>query len=322
MGGIMSDSANSDFRLSIVVPMFNEAEVCDPFFARLLPILTAQSPDFEIICVNDGSTDGTLEILRARHAADPRIKVVNFSRNFGKEVALTAGIDHATGDAVIPIDADLQDPPELIAELVRYWRDGYQSVIAVRTDRSTDTFWKRTTANWFYRIIGKFADINIPPNSGDFRLLDRAVIDALRQLPERNRFMKGLYSWAGFKQKFVEYKRESRAAGQTSFKYWSLWNFALDGILSFTTLPLRIWTYLGLLVTLFAGLYGLFIVFRTLIVGVDLPGYASLLSVVLFFGGLNMLGLGILGEYLGRVFVEVKARPLYLIESTLGLDQD
>jgi len=315
-----NSSEKKGFQLSIIVPMYNEADVCETFFRRLLPITRGITESYEVICVNDGSTDRTLDLLKVAHSIDPRVKVVNFSRNFGKEVALTAGIEYASGDAVVPIDADLQDPPELIPTLVSHWLEGYQTVIAVRKDRTADTFLKRTTAGWFYRVIGKLADVGIPPNSGDFRLLDRVVVNALKQLPERNRFMKGLYSWAGFKQKTVEYTREGRAAGATKWRYWSLWNFALDGILSFTTLPLRIWTYLGISVAGLSAVYGLFIVIRTLALGVDFPGYASLLTLMLFFGGVNMLGLGILGEYLGRVFIEVKGRPLYVVESTLGIE--
>jgi glycosyltransferase involved in cell wall biosynthesis len=308
------------FRLSIVVPMYNEEEVCEEFFRRILPILEDVTDDFEVVCVNDGSTDKTQYILSVAHQSDARVKVVNLSRNFGKEYALTAGLNLASGDAVIPIDADLQDPPELIPIMVSHWLDGYRSVIAVRKDRLSDTYIKRTTAKWFYKVIGKLADTRIPANSGDYRLMDRTIIEALKQLPERNRFLKGLYSWVGFDQKYIEYKRERRAAGNSKWGYWSLWNFALDGILSFSTLPLRIWSYLGVTVTCLSAIYGSFIVIRTLVYGIELPGYASILTVVLFLGGINMLGLGILGEYLGRVFVEVKNRPIYLIESTLGIE--
>lgn len=306
--------------LSLVVPMHNEAEMCGIFFSRVVPILQSVTERYEIVCVNDGSRDDTLQILTAFHLRNPRIKIVNLSRNFGKEAALTAGIDYASGDAVIPIDADLQDPPEIIPDLIERWREGFDTVVAVRRDRSSDSFWKRTTANSFYRIIGKLSDVPIPANAGDFRLLDRSVIEALRLLPERGRFMKGLYAWVGYNSAIVEYARQARPAGGSKWKLWGLWNFALDGIFSFTTLPLRIWSYVGFGTALFSAFYGLYIVLRTLWYGVDVPGYASLVVLLLFFSGMNMIGLGIMGEYVGRIFSEVKQRPLYLVESVAGIE--
>jgi len=308
------------FALSLVVPMHNESEMCGIFFGRVVPILKDLTENYEIICVNDGSRDDTLEILSSFHLRDPRIKIVNLSRNFGKEAALTAGLDYASGDAVIPIDADLQDPPELIPQLVERWQEGFDTVIAVRSDRQTDGYLKRTTANWFYRVIGKLSDVPIPANAGDFRLLDRTVLDALKRLPERRRFMKGLYAWVGFNPSTVEYSRLARVAGNTKWKFWGLWNFALEGIFSFTTLPLRIWTYVGLGTAIFSAGYGFYIVLRILIYGIDVPGYASLIVLLLFFSGMNMIGLGILGEYVGRIFSEVKQRPVYLVESVTGID--
>lgn len=313
--------AGGGFSLSIVVPMHNEEEVCAAFFARMLPILRGLTPDFEIICVNDGSRDRTLEILKAVHAEEPRIKVIDLSRNFGKELALTAGIDHAQGDAVIPIDADLQDPPELIPDLVAKWQEGYDTVVAVRSDRSSDSRGKRWSAQAFYRLIGRLGEVPIPANAGDFRLLDRQVVAALRGLPERTRFMKGLFAWLGFRQAVVSYARAPRAAGQTKWKYWKLWNFALEGIFSFTTLPLRMWSYLGLTTAGISLIYTIYIVLHTLLFGADVPGYASLIVIILFFSGLNMIGLGILGEYLGRVFVETKQRPLYLVRDRFGFEE-
>jgi glycosyltransferase involved in cell wall biosynthesis len=309
------------FRLSIVVPMFDEEQVCGLFFERVKPIISAVTNDYEFVCVNDGSRDGTLEVLRAQRANDRRIKVIDLSRNFGKEVALTAGLDYATGDAVIPMDSDLQDPPELIPEMVDLWLQGYDMVLGVRSDRAADSRTKRVTANLFYRLMADIGEIKLPHNAGDFRLMDRSVVNALKKLPERTRFMKGLFAWLGFRQAAVYYQRPERVAGQTKWAYWRLWNLALEGIFSFTTLPLRIWTYLGFAVAAFAAIYLVAIVARTLITGVDVPGYASLLSVVLFFSGLNLVGLGILGEYLGRVFLETKRRPLYLIRETLGLTE-
>jgi len=306
------------FILSVVTPLYNEEEVCRTFFRRVLPIVRSLTPHYEIICVNDGSRDNTLSRLREANAQDPFIKIIDLSRNFGKELALTAGLDYAAGDAVIPIDVDLQDPPELMPEMVQLWQQGYDVVLAVRTDRSSDSPFKRITAEAFYRLMGRVGDINLPPNAGDFRLMDRRVLDAVRRLPERTRFMKGLFAWIGFRQTSVGYKRQEREEGQTKWRLWRLWNLGLEGIFSFTTMPLRIWTYLGTCVAVCAGLYLAFIVTRTLIFGIDVPGYASLLSVLLLFSGLNMVGLGIIGEYLGRVFIEVKGRPLYLVRETIG----
>ncbi len=306
------------FRLSLVVPMYDEEAVCTLFFERVIPIISEISVDFEIVCVNDGSRDRTLEMLRAANLRDPRIKVVDLSRNFGKELALTAGLDHATGDAIVPIDADLQDPPELLPEMVEHWRQGSDVVLAVRSDRSSDGRIKRITAGLFYRLMGQVGEVAIPAHAGDFRLMDRRVVEALKQLPERTRFMKGLFAWLGFHQSVVYYKRPERAAGETKWHYWRLWNLALEGIFSFSTLPLRVWSYLGMVVASVAMCYLVFIVVRTVVFGIDVPGYASLLSVVLLFNGLIMVGLGVIGEYLGRVFIEVKRRPLYLVRETLG----
>jgi glycosyltransferase involved in cell wall biosynthesis len=306
--------------LSLVVPFFNEEEGCAAFFARVLPIVEGITRSYEIVCVNDGSEDRTAQLLAAQHLCNRRVKLLNLSRNFGKEGALTAGLDHARGRAVIPIDADLQDPPELIPELVARWREGFDVVLAVRADRRSDTLLKRITARLFYRLIGRMAEVPIPADVGDFRLLDRRVVDALKLLPERTRFMKGLFAWLGFRQARVEYRRAGRVAGASRWRYWRLWNFALEGLFSFSTLPLRIWTYAGLLVAATALALAVFIVVRTAVAGVDVPGYASLVVLVSLFGGINMVGLGIIGEYLGRIFTEVKGRPNYLIRDQLGFD--
>lgn len=308
------------FSLSLIVPMHNEEEVCLPFFQRLVPILEGIAGGYEIICVNDGSVDATLERLCAARSANPSIKILDLTRNFGKELALTAGIDSATGDAVIPIDADLQDPPELIPQLVAKWLEGYDVVLAVRSDRRSDGLRKRFSARAFYRLAGRLSAAPMPADAGDFRLMDRKVVEALKLLPERTRFMKGLFAWVGFSQAIVPYVRPARHAGKSKWPYWKLWNFALDGLLSFTTLPLRIWTYFGLLIAAFALAYASFIVIRTLVFGIDVPGYASLLVLFLFFSGMNMIGLGIIGEYLGRVFIEVKQRPLYLLRDRIGFE--
>jgi polyisoprenyl-phosphate glycosyltransferase len=309
-------------KLSIVVPMYNESNNIEAFFAALIPAVEQVTNSYEVICVNDGSNDQTLELLKQLHQANQRIKAIDLSRNFGKEAALSAGLYLSRGDAVIPIDADLQDPPELIPQLVEKWRQGYRVVLCERTDRRAENFLKRFTASLFYRLNQKLSDISIPVNVGDFRLMDRQVVEALRQLPERTRFMKGLFAWLGYEQIRVGYIRDQRNNGSTKWHYWKLWNFALDGIFSFSTLPLRIWTYLGLVVACGAAFYMAFIVFKVLIMGVDVPGYASTLVFLLFFSGLNMIGLGILGEYVGRIFTEVKRRPLYLIKQTIGMQPD
>ncbi len=306
--------------LSIVVPMYNEEEAMAGFFERVQSVLQTVTPSYEIICVNDGSRDLTLTRLRQFADTDPRIKVVNLSRNFGKEIALSAGIDHAKGDAVIPIDADLQDPPEVIPLMMAKWRAGAKVVLAKRRDRSSDSWLKRLTANGAYWLFSKLTHPRIPQNVGDFRLMDREVVEAIKRLPERSRFMKGLFAWVGYEAETVEYDRESRSAGETKWNYWKLWNFALDGITSFSSLPLRVWSYLGFGVSLLAMAYLAWTVAKTVIFGLDVPGYASLMSVILFFNGISLIGIGVIGEYLGRIFTEVKGRPLYLVAETIGID--
>ena len=299
--------------LSIVCPMRDEEGSVEVFFDKLLPVLKAIGEEFEIICVNDGSQDATLDRLLKARQNEPRITVLDFSRNFGKEAALTCGLDHASGRAVIPIDADLQDPPELIREMVKMWRQGFEVVLAQRTDRSSDGFFKRKTAEWFYRLHNVISDPVIMPNVGDFRLMDRKVVDALKKLPERRRFMKGLFAWVGFRQAVIPYTREVRKSGKSKFSKWRLWNFALDGITSFSTVPLRIWTYLGLAIAAFSFSYGAYIIGRTLLFGRDMPGYPSLITIILFLGGVQLIGLGVLGEYLGRIHNETKGRPIYIV---------
>ena len=306
--------------LSIIVPMYNEEAAMDGFFKRVQRVLQTVTPSYEIICVNDGSRDLTLARLRQAAERDERIKVVNLSRNFGKEIALSAGLDHAAGDAVIPIDADLQDPPEVIPLMVAKWRAGAKLVLAKRRDRSSDGWLKRLTANGAYWLFSKLTHPQIPQNVGDFRLMDRDVVDAIKRLPERSRFMKGLFAWIGYEAETVEYDREARSAGETKWNYWKLWNFALDGITSFSSLPLRVWSYLGFGVSVFAMAYLGFTITKTMIFGLDVPGYASLLSVILFFNGVLLVGIGVIGEYLARIFTEVKARPLYIVSETIGIE--
>ncbi len=309
---------SSEIEISIVVPLYCEESNIDHLFERLLQALIPLKSSYEIVCIDDGSKDNTLLRLIEHHQRNPAIQVVALSRNFGKELALTAGIDYARGQAVIPIDADLQDPPELIIQLVEKWREGYDVVYAKRRTRRGETWLKRFTANAFYRVIGRMSQVPIPADTGDFRLLDRQVVTALQRLPERTRFMKGLFAWVGFRQTYIEYDRAERYSGKTSWNYWKLWNFAVDGITSFSLGPLKVWTYVGLGFSLAAFAYAGFLVIRTLIFGIDLPGYASLMVAVLFLGGVQLLTLGILGEYLGRVYEEVKGRPLYLVRAVYG----
>lgn len=300
--------------ISIIAPCYNEEETIEPFLRRIEEILTQINEPYEIVFINDGSRDNTLNVLLNAKQNFKNIRIINFSRNFGKEAALTAGLDKARGEAAIPIDVDLQDPPELIKELVAKWREGYDVVLAKRADRTSDSFAKRVSADLFYKLNGKISNVDIPNNVGDFRLMSKRVVEALKQLPENQRFMKGLFAWVGFKTTIVEYVREKREAGQSSFNGWKLWNFALDGITSFSTLPLRIWLYIGALVSFLSFLYGSFIILKTLIFGVDLPGYASLAVIMLFLGGIQLIGIGILGEYIGRIYSESKRRPSYIIE--------
>ncbi len=300
--------------ISIIAPCYNEEETIEPFLRRIEEILTQIDEPYEIVLINDGSKDNTLNVLLNAKQNFKNIRIINFSRNFGKEAALTAGLDKARGEAAIPIDVDLQDPPELIKELVAKWREGYDVVLAKRADRTSDSFAKRVSADLFYKLNGKISNVDIPNNVGDFRLMSKRVVEALKQLPENQRFMKGLFAWVGFKTTVIEYVREKREAGQSSFNGWKLWNFALDGITSFSTLPLRIWLYIGALVSFLSFLYGSFIILKTLIFGIDLPGYASLAVIMLFLGGIQLIGIGILGEYIGRIYSESKRRPSYIIE--------
>lgn len=308
--------------LSIVVPMFNEEDVLHSFFKRLEAELKLIGEPYEIICVNDGSDDSTLALLLEASAADPRIKVLNFSRNFGKEVALTAGLDHSSGRAVVPIDADLQDPPELIKEFVREWQAGHDVVYGIRKSRNEDTWIKKHSALAFYRAINLLAGVTIPKNTGDFRLMDRRVVLAMQKLRERNRFMKGLFAWVGFRQTGIYYDRPVRVAGKTKFTFWKLWNFALDGITGFSTFPLRVAGYVGTITALLSMIYGFWLLVRTLIWGGDVPGYASVMVAVLFMGGTQLIVLGILGEYIGRSYQESKKRPLYVLAGKFGFEEE
>ena len=307
-------------KISVVVPLYNEEENIDVLFSRLLAVLEVLNTSYEVICVNDGSRDNTLKNLVEYHQLYPQIKVVNLSRNFGKDIAMSAGIDYSQGMAVIPIDADLQDPPELIAEMIEKWHEGYDVVYASRRVRIGESWFKRFSAEGFYQVINKLSRVSIPPNTGDFRLIDRRVVESIKKMPERQRFMKGIFAWVGYKQTSILFDREPRYQGQTKWNYWKLWNFAIDGITSFSFLPLKVWTYVGLIIALVSLVYASFLILRTIIFGIDVPGYASLMVAVLFLGGIQLLTLGIIGEYIGRVYEEVKGRPLYLVRDCYGFE--
>lgn len=305
-------------QLSVVVPMYNEQEMAELFFQTLEPILKQCTPDYEYVFVNDGSKDGTLAKLKELAAKHPYVKVVAFSRNFGKEAATTAGLEAATGDAVVIMDADLQDPPELITEFWKKFQEGYENVYGQRADRSSDSFFKRLTAQSFYKIYNLMADYPIPYNTGDFRLMSRRAVQAVLRLPERERFMKGLFSWVGYKSVAVQFSRKPRAAGNTKWNYWKLWNFALGGFTASTTIPLKLWTYFGLFVSFLAFLFAGWTAYKKLVWGNPVSGYTSLMVVILFFSGVQLITLGVIGEYLSRIFTEVKQRPSYLIDEKIN----
>ncbi len=300
--------------ISVVVPCYNEAEGLAAFHARLAAVMAGLGAPWEVVYIDDGSTDGTRAVMEALATSDSSVGVLGLSRNFGKEAATTAGLDHARGDAVVVIDADLQDPPEVIPELAAVWRQGVDVVYAQRRAREGETWLKRVTAHGFYRLMSDVGQVRLPRDTGDFRLMSRRAVDALGQLRERHRFMKGLFAWVGFPSQAVLYDRAPRHAGTSKWNYWKLWNFALEGITSFTVMPLKVATYIGLVVALFAAIYGAVVIIRTLLYGTEVPGYPSLLVTILFMGGAQLITLGVIGEYLGRVFNEAKQRPLYLVE--------
>ncbi len=300
--------------LSVVVPAYNEQEVLPELHSRLVAVLEKSCKHYEIIYVNDGSSDTTLQVMRNLQKADHHVGYVNLSRNFGKEIAMTAGLDAARGDAIVVIDADLQDPPEIIPQFIEEWQNGHDVVYARRVSRAGETWLKKVTARGFYRVIQRMGPVSIPEDVGDFRLLSRRSVDALKQVRERHRFMKGLFAWIGFSQKAIDYQRDARFAGVTKWNYWKLWNFAIEGITSFSIAPLKVSTYVGLGVAVMAFLYAMVVIYKTLVFGDPVQGYPSLMVVVLFLGAVQLVGIGLLGEYLGRIFVETKIRPLYLLD--------
>jgi len=304
--------------LSVVVPVFNEAGNVGPLLARLKPVLESCCESFEVIFVDDGSSDATLETVKAENARDARVRAVSFSRNFGKEIAIAAGLDHAAGKAVVIMDADLQHPPETIPAFVAKWREGFQNVYGQRTHRITDSALRRVLTQRFYRMFKAFGETQLPEGAGDFRLLDRRAVQALLTMRERARFSKGLYAWVGFRSVGVPFEVAERMHGESKYSYRKLTRFALDGLMSFSTLPLKVWTYVGLFISGFAFATALYFIVRTMLSGVDVPGYASLIVSVMFFAGVQLLSLGVLGEYIGRIFAEVKRRPLYIVAERVG----
>ena len=301
--------------LTVVVPAYNEAAVLAQFHARLAAVLDGLDVDAGVLYVDDGSRDATWQVIGELARADARVAALKLARNFGKEAALTAGLDQVDADAVLVIDADLQDPPELIPQFIARWREGYDVIYGQRLARDGETWLKRATAAGFYRVMQRLSSTQIPPDTGDFRLMSRRALDAMRGLRERQRFMKGLFAWVGFPQVALPYRRDPRHAGVTKFNYWKLWNFALEGITSFSTAPLRVATYVGLVTALIAFGFGLWIIAKTLLWGNPVAGYPSLMTVMLFLGGMQLMALGVIGEYLGRLYVESKARPLYLLDA-------
>lgn len=309
-------------RLSVVIPFYNEGPNVDALFDRLVPVLDGLDIEWEVVCVNDGSRDDTLDRLLGVHDRESRVKVVDLSRNFGKELALSAGLTHATGDAVVPMDADLQHPPEMLPQFLAKWREGYDVVVAVRNARVGQSLRHRIFAKTFYWIFDNLSEIKLPREVGDFRLMDRKVVEVINRMPERTRFMKGIFAWVGFRQTSIPYEQGERAGGETKWGFLKLLSLSFDGLTAFSTFPLRVWSLVGMAVSGVAFVYILIRLIRTLFHGIDVPGYESLLVAVLFLGGLQLITLGIIGDYLGRVFAEVKGRPLFIIRSAHGFEDE
>ncbi|MFJ2363136.1 glycosyltransferase family 2 protein [Pseudomonas sp. NPDC087697] len=305
-------------KISLIVPVFNEEQAIDLFYQAVRQELSIADCDVEIVFINDGSSDQTAEQAKALALADEHVLVINFSRNFGKEPALFAGLEYASGDAVIPMDVDLQDPISVIPLLIQEWKNGADVVLAKRHDRTADGYMKRQSAALFYHLLNRIAYTRIEENVGDFRLMDRKVVNVIRTLPEHRLFMKGILSWAGFNTVVVEYERAQRVAGTSKFNIWKLWNLALEGITSFSTVPLQLWTYVGSAISLFAIFYAIYMVLDKIFFGNNVPGYPSLMTAILFLGGVQLIGIGILGEYVGRIYIESKHRPRYVVKDIIG----
>jgi glycosyltransferase involved in cell wall biosynthesis len=304
--------------ISVVAPAYNEQEVLGEFHRRVTEVMRGLGGDYEIVLINDGSRDNTLALMHALRERDPHVTVVDLSRNFGKEIALSAGLDYTKGDVVVVLDSDLQDPPELIPQMLEVWREGYDVVYGMRSVREGETWFKKATARYFYRLIEHVSRVEIPKDTGDFRLMSRRAVQALARLREEHRFMKGLFAWIGFPSKPFLYRRDPRAAGETKWNYWKLWNFAIEGITSFTVAPLKVSTYLGLFVAVVSLIYAVFVIWKAMVYGDPVRGYPSLMAVILFLGGVQLISVGLLGEYVGRIFNEVKRRPLYLVNRLLS----
>ncbi len=313
----MTDTAPD---ISVVIPVFNEAQGLRALVTRLAAVLEGCGVSFEAIFVDDGSQDATLATLRALHAEDPRLSALSFSRNFGKEIAIAAGLDHARGRAVVIMDADLQHPPEVLRDFIAKWREGYQNVYGQRTDRAADPKMRSFFTQIFYDLLDQFGEVSLPPGAGDFRLLDRQAVDALLKMRERVRFTKGLYAWIGFRSIGVPFEVKARAHGESKFNFRKLLRFALDGLMSFSSMPLKVWAYVGMAISGFALAMAAYFFIRTMIFGVDVPGFPSLIVSIAFFSGVQLLSLGVLGEYIARIFAEVKGRPLYLVAERLGVE--
>ncbi|PMY42792.1 glycosyltransferase [Pseudomonas sp. GW456-L14] len=305
-------------KISLIVPVFNEEQAIVLFYQAVRRELRFEQGEVEIVFINDGSSDRTAEEVKALAQMDEQVLLINFSRNFGKEPALFAGLEHASGDAVIPMDVDLQDPISVIPRLIEEWQKGADVVLAKRRRRTADSFLRRSSAALFYHLLNRIAYTRIEENVGDFRLMDRKVVDVIRTLPEHQLFMKGVLSWAGFTTVVVEYERAGRVAGKSKFNGWKLWNLALEGITSFSTVPLRLWTYIGGGISIFAVLYAVYMVLDKIFFGNSVPGYPSLMTAILFLGGVQLIGIGILGEYVGRIYIEAKHRPRYVIKDVIG----
>jgi glycosyltransferase involved in cell wall biosynthesis len=305
-------------KVSLIVPVFNEEQAIDLFYQAVRRELKLDGTEVEIVFINDGSTDGTAERASALAQVDELVVLINFSRNFGKEPALFAGLEYASGDAVIPMDVDLQDPISVIPLLIEQWQKGADVVLAKRRDRTADGYLKRHSAALFYHLLNRISYTRIEENVGDFRLMDRKVVDVIRALPEHQLFMKGVLSWAGFNTVVVEYERARRVVGDSKFNGWKLWNLALEGVTSFSTVPLRLWTYVGGFVSIFAGFYAVYMVLDKIFFGNSVPGYPSLMTAILFLGGVQLIGIGILGEYVGRIYIEAKHRPRYVVKDIVG----
>ncbi|KNH25644.1 glycosyltransferase involved in cell wall biosynthesis [Pseudomonas sp. F-14 TE3623] len=305
-------------KVSLIVPVFNEEQAINLFHQAVRRELKLDPCEVEIVFINDGSTDRTAEQAKALAQVDEQVLLINFSRNFGKEPALFAGLEYATGDAVIPMDVDLQDPISVIPQLIAEWQKGADVVLAKRRNRDSDSYLKRHSASLFYHLLNRISYTRIEENVGDFRLMDRKVVNVIRALPEHQLFMKGVLSWAGFTTAVVEYERARRVAGRSKFNGWKLWNLALEGITSFSTVPLRLWTYIGGGISIFAVLYAVYMVLDKIFFGNSVPGYPSLMTAILFLGGVQLIGIGILGEYVGRIYIEAKHRPRYVVKDVIG----